>query len=175
MQNLFEPLYKLLKPEKIDTDNLVFRLHYKVNNLCKNTNKCLLSISIPGHFSSLHPVFCDVDQQAVFRSAHRVSEPGHPWQHHQHLLLDTRHLHSQGPGARHGNKHSLLVWVVKLSLLHPSSEAAPHSRGEGAHEVLWPPGLHPSWHQDIRPPGQHQELSRVLPVGQLCPLHPGIN
>ena len=30
MQNLFEPLFKLLKPEKIDTDNLVFRFHYKV-------------------------------------------------------------------------------------------------------------------------------------------------
>ena len=30
MLKLFEPLYKLLKPEKIDTDNLVFRLHYKV-------------------------------------------------------------------------------------------------------------------------------------------------
>ena len=30
MLKLFEPLYKLLKPDKIDTDNLVFRLHYKV-------------------------------------------------------------------------------------------------------------------------------------------------
>ena len=30
MQTFFEPLMKLLKLEKIETDNLVFRLHYKV-------------------------------------------------------------------------------------------------------------------------------------------------
>ena len=31
MQSFFEPLLKLLKLEKIETDNYVFRLHYKVS------------------------------------------------------------------------------------------------------------------------------------------------
>ena len=31
MLNFFEPLLKVLKLEKIETDNYVFRLHYKVN------------------------------------------------------------------------------------------------------------------------------------------------
>ena len=60
MQNLFEPLLKLLKPEKIDTDNLVFRFHYKV--ICIKESKNLNPIFLIGHTSSLHSLLGYADQ-----------------------------------------------------------------------------------------------------------------
>ena len=57
-----------------------------------------------GHCSAISPLLRHADLQTVLRWAHRVLQQGHPRPHHEQLLLDPRHIHRQGPRARHGNK-----------------------------------------------------------------------
>ena len=63
MQSFFEPLLKLLKLEKIETDNYVFRLHYKV---CRMTMIPFLNSYFLAHVPVVHSVLRDAYGYAVF-------------------------------------------------------------------------------------------------------------
>ena len=66
MQSFFEPLLKLLKLEKIETDNYVFRLHYKVCPVLIRINE-ILKILYKDHVPVVHLVLRDAYGDAVFR------------------------------------------------------------------------------------------------------------
>ena len=145
MQTFFEPLMKLLKLEKIETDNLVFRLHYKVPSYIYTIqyNPSIYNLQIT------FPIF--ILFSAMLTAKQYFGDPidcfvsGVPagivntycWTHGTYTVTSLEHITVRRYQCIDITNHIIYVYT----------EAAPDPGGDGAHGVLRPPGLHPPRHQ----------------------------